>query len=92
MRDSSCKYNDFSLFEVLKVFKWLLFFCYDIAYNYFIECGEQTNLLVSIFKMTYMKVFAFLSAVRSNQYYTTFWHPQKDQMLECFHENQTMFN
>lgn len=55
-------------------------------------CREQTNLLVNIFKMAYMKVFEFSSAVRGNQYYTTFWNSQKDQMLECFHENQTMFN
>ena len=42
--------------------------------------------------MTYMEVFEFLSAVRGNQYYTPFWNSQKDQMLECFHKNQTMFN
>lgn len=39
-----------------------------------------------------MEVFEFLSAVRGNQYYTPFWNSQKDQMLECFHKNQTMFN
>ena len=57
-----------------------------------VECREQTNLLVNIFKMAYMKVFEFSSAIRGYHYYKKFWNPQKGQLLECFHENQNPFD
>jgi len=39
-----------------------------------------------------MKIFEFSSAVRGYHYYRRFWNPQKDQLLECFHENQNPFD
>ena len=42
--------------------------------------------------MAHTKVFRFLSAVRGYHYYKKFWNPQKDQLLECFHENQNLFD
>ena len=42
--------------------------------------------------MAYTKIFQFSSAVRGYHYYKKFWNPQKDQLLECFHENQNPFD
>ena len=42
--------------------------------------------------MAYMKVFEFSSGVRGYHYYKKFWNPQKEQVLECFHENQNLFD
>ena len=40
----------------------------------------------------YMKAFEFSSAVRGYHHHKKFWNPQKDQLLECFQENQSPFD
>ena len=41
---------------------------------------------------SYMKVFEFSVAVRGYHYYKSFWTPEKEQSLECFHEIRNPFD
>ena len=42
--------------------------------------------------MAYSNVFEFSAAVRGYHYYKNFCQPQKEQLLECFHETGNLFD
>lgn len=42
--------------------------------------------------MTYNKTLEFTSAVRGYHYYKTFWRPEPNQILNCYHENDNAFD
>ncbi|XP_057290014.1 uncharacterized protein LOC130657458 [Hydractinia symbiolongicarpus] len=42
--------------------------------------------------MAYNKTFEFTAAVRGFHYYKTYWKPEENQSLDCFHENNNVFD
>ena len=42
--------------------------------------------------MAYSKTLEFTSAVRGYHYYTTFWKPEPNQILNCYYQNDNAFN
>ena len=42
--------------------------------------------------MAYNKTLEFTSVVRGYQYYRTFWKPEPNEILNCYHENDNAFD
>ena len=69
-------------------FEWILHMEWNSVSCYVVLLGSAFTFR----KMSYSKCFQFTAAVRGFHYYRSFWIPEPEQSLNCFHEERNLFD